>query len=124
MLNTSFRNTNRHFIVNIVYFITGITYVFLHISFVVSCLFDFTLGFSLDWLNGSEFWNSAVTIDDSCYGMFGVIVGMFGFYGLLLSLYVGYMALCHLFTALGKVFKFACHQIITAFEWMDGIKIA
>ena len=124
LVHSSFRNTDRHIMVNFLYTITGVAYMFLHICFVISCM-SYRLGFSTEWLNGNEFWNRSVPTDYSSYGMFCICIGfIWGCFGTHIALYVGYMALCHLCTALGKLIRFIGHHIRNLIYWADNTNVA
>lgn len=98
IMHSSFRNTDRHIMVNFLYAITGFAVIYLHFCLYWSCYQE--------------------------YPEYLVIGEIYGWIGSAIALYAGYAALCHFCTALRKLIQFIVHHICNLIKWADKINIA
>lgn len=122
LYNSSFRNTDRHIVVNVVYAVTFFAIVFLHMCLVCGLLCNGSFEFTTDWLLGNEFWSRPARPPSNVVcSFFAWIDGWFGTY---VVIYIGYVGLCHFFTAVKKVAIFIGRIAKTVIVWMDNTNIA
>lgn len=105
MVNSSFTNLDRHIIVNLVYFLTGIAFILLEFLFLFSCV---------PYGNVCSWWGRIL---DIVMIPVGATIAM-------IAMYVGVISLCHLFKALSKVVIFIVNVITRIIKWADQVKIA